>query len=66
MMTEQEAIAKHNDIQRRLTEALSTMDKKDTLFEINKEIFEFQKVCPHSKKLTINKHCLWCDKDMLE
>ena len=61
-MTKNEAINKSKELDNRLKKALSSMEKKEDLYQIKEEIKQFQKVCPHNENFTINKYCPWCGK----
>ena len=60
----EEIIKKHNYLERKLRDALSTMERSDKVFEIKKEIIENQKRCPHVSSeynwAIVNDTCPYC------
>lgn len=65
-MSIEEIIKNHEILNYELRHALSSMEKKDTIFEIQKKIKANQAMCPHfDAKLNfvqIDEHCPYCGK----
>ena len=65
-MSIDEVIMRRNELNHALNIALATMEKKDTIQELKKEILENQKTCPHiSSKYNwaiVNGICPYCGK----
>ena len=67
-MNMEEIIRKHEDIERRLMFALSTMERKSTINEIHLELIELQHKCPHFSAehnfAIIDGECPYCGKQL--
>ena len=67
-MNMNEIIHKHEELERRLKMALSTMERKATINEIHKEIINLQKQCPHFSAehnfAIIDGECPYCGKQL--
>lgn len=67
-MNMEEIIRKHEDIERRLMFALSTMERKSTINEIYLELIELQRQCPHFSAeynfAIIDGECPYCGKQL--
>lgn len=63
-MSIDEIINKHKELEYKLNQALSTMEKKDTIRELRAEIANVQAACPHfSNKYNWepkNERCPYC------
>lgn len=46
-MTTKEIIEKHEILNKKLQMALATMERKDTIAKVRKEIMDLQSECPH-------------------
>lgn len=59
-----EIIQKHEQLNKKLIIALSTMERKDDIYKIKQEIINNQKMCPHvSNKynwVIVNGDCPYC------
>lgn len=58
VIQDNEIAARYATLDRRLKAALSTMDKKDDIFQIRQEIKQIQQMCAHSKMN--NGYCPLC------
>ena len=67
-MNMNEIIHKHEELERRLKIALSTMERKATINEIHKEIINLQKQCPHFSAehnfAIVDGECPYCGKQL--
>ena len=69
-MNMDQIIQKHEELSYRLRVALSTMEKKSTIYEIRKELGEIQRICPHFSAehnfVMVEGHCPYCGKKLEE
>lgn len=63
-MTIDEIIHKRFQLENQLAQALSTMEKKTTIFDLRKELMQIQKECPHDSEkynwVIKNHTCPYC------
>ena len=67
-MNMNEIIRKHEELERRLKIALSTMERKSTISEIYTELIDLQKQCPHFSVehsfAIVDGECPYCGKQL--
>ena len=67
-MTVEEIKKEYDILQQKLVVALSTMEKKSTIFDLRCAISQLQDACPHmDEKGTFNLiegHCPYCNKKL--
>lgn len=63
-MNTNEIMNKYQELSKKLFVALSTMERKDTIFELKNEIASLQKDCPHNgTNFSLqNGCCCFCGK----
>lgn len=61
-------INRHQELSKKLYIALSTMEKKDNIYQMRKEMVELQQKCPHKDANynwgIVNGHCPYCGKQL--
>lgn len=67
-MTVEEIKKEYDILNQKLITALSTMEKKSTIFELRCAISQLQDLCPHTNEdgtfNLIEGHCPYCDKKL--
>lgn len=67
-MTMNEIIQKHNELSYKLNVALSTMERKSTIYELRRELSEIQRICPHFSEehnfMMVDGYCPYCGKKL--
>lgn len=67
-MNMNEIIRKHEELERRLIIAVSTMERKSTISEIYTELIDLQRQCPHFSAehnfAIIDGECPYCGKQL--
>lgn len=67
-MNMNEIIRKHEELERRLIVAVSTMERKSTISEIYVELIDLQRQCPHFSAehnfAIIDGECPYCGKQL--
>ena len=65
IMNIEDIINRREELNRRLAQALATMDRKDTVKQIYQEIKENQERCPHDIQFGLSENegeCIYCGK----
>ena len=69
-MNMDQIIQKHTELSYKLNFALSTMERKDTIYELRKQLRELQNICPHFSAehnfALVEGHCPYCGKKLEE
>ena len=63
MLTIQEILEKRIALERQLTSALMTMEKKSEIMKISKDLLALQKECPHNVEavVPVRGKCPYCE-----
>ena len=69
-MSMEEIISTHERSDKELRIAVATMERKDTIMKIKKEIIQNQERCPHFDVnfnwTVVDEHCPYCGKKIIE
>lgn len=66
IMNMTEIITKHQQLEKRLMQALATMERKDTIKELRLQLMDLQAQCPHTSEeynfAWVDDTCPYCGK----